>query len=118
MRLSGYALLTRPTVLEANLQRPIELSGYALLTRPTVLVSVDRVRNVNIFLSSMPEQCKIVELLNNNMKKFDIIVEKCGSQVQLLQERRVALISAAVTGKNDVRNWGAPEQQTNKDGTA
>ena len=30
------------------------------------------------------------------------------AQVQLLQERRTALISAAVTGKIDVRGWNAP----------
>ena len=30
----------------------------------------------------------------------------------LLQERRTALISAAVTGKIDVRGWKAPESET------
>ena len=32
-------------------------------------------------------------------------------QVKLLQERRTALISAAVTGKIDVRDWVAPDTQ-------
>ena len=30
----------------------------------------------------------------------------------LLKERRSALISAAVTGKIDVRNWRVPNEQT------
>lgn len=33
------------------------------------------------------------------------------SQIRLLRERRTALISAAVTGKIDVRNWQPPEEQ-------
>ena len=32
-------------------------------------------------------------------------------QVEILKERRTALISAAVTGKIDVRDWQAPEQK-------
>tara|TARA_B110001469_G_C9604139_1_gene300260 strand:- start:74 stop:1276 length:1203 start_codon:yes stop_codon:yes gene_type:complete len=35
--------------------------------------------------------------------------ELIGEPIQLLQERRTALISAAVTGKIDVRDWTAPE---------
>ena len=31
--------------------------------------------------------------------------------IQILQERRTALISAAVTGKIDVRDWVAPDTQ-------
>ena len=34
---------------------------------------------------------------------------KSYNMVELLQERRTALISAAVTGKIDVRNWQAPQ---------
>nr|WP_275323439.1 hypothetical protein [Xenorhabdus bovienii] len=37
--------------------------------------------------------------------------EQSVKQVALLQERRTALISAAVTGKIDVRNWVAPDSQ-------
>ncbi|MDA8513785.1 restriction endonuclease subunit S, partial [Citrobacter sp. Igbk 14] len=34
------------------------------------------------------------------------------TQIALLKERRTALISAAVTGKIDVRHWRAPDEQT------
>ena len=34
------------------------------------------------------------------------------SAIQLMQERRTALISAAVTGKIDVRGWQADESQS------
>jgi type I restriction enzyme S subunit len=32
--------------------------------------------------------------------------------LEILAERRAALISAAVTGKIDVREWKAPESET------
>jgi type I restriction enzyme S subunit len=37
-------------------------------------------------------------------------IEKCNKGIKLLQERRSAVIAAAVTGKIDVRNWQAPEK--------
>jgi len=40
---------------------------------------------------------------------------RCELTIDFLQERRTALISAAVTGKIDVRNWQAPEENKNKD---
>ena len=39
---------------------------------------------------------------------MDVLMEKATKAVSLLQERRTALISAAVTGKIDVRNWQSP----------
>ena len=35
-------------------------------------------------------------------------MNKAQSAIQLMQERRTALISAAVTGKIDVRHWQSP----------
>ena len=35
-------------------------------------------------------------------------MNKAQSAIQLMKERRTALISAAVTGKIDVRNWQNP----------
>jgi type I restriction enzyme S subunit len=34
--------------------------------------------------------------------------------IELIQERRTALISAAVTGKIDVRNWQPPKTNTSE----
>ncbi|EIM5935018.1 restriction endonuclease subunit S, partial [Escherichia coli] len=41
-----------------------------------------------------------------------ILIERSMHQIELLQERRTALISAAVTGKIDLRNWTAPIAKT------
>lgn len=42
---------------------------------------------------------------------YECIIENALEGVDLLQERRTALISAAVTGKIDVRDWVAPDTQ-------
>lgn len=62
-------------------------------------------------LPPLEEQTEIVEHINNQCKRFDEIICKAVNGSGLLQERRTALISAAVTGKIDVRNWQAPTSQ-------
>ncbi|MBC68956.1 MULTISPECIES: restriction endonuclease subunit S [Acinetobacter] len=54
------------------------------------------------------EQEKIVEFVLFQLDKYKVLEDKAEKQVELLKERRTALISAAVTGKIDVRNWQAP----------
>ena len=57
------------------------------------------------------EREQIAAHLDEKLEKYAAIVEKAETQVVLLQERRTALISAAVTGKIDVRGWKAPEPE-------
>ncbi|WP_394136200.1 restriction endonuclease subunit S [Aliivibrio fischeri] len=57
---------------------------------------------------SLGEQKEIAVYIKNQLKKYSDLMIQANSQVKLLQERRTALISAAVTGKIDVRNWVAP----------
>ena len=45
----------------------------------------------------------IVGHIEEEAKKFDELVAEANKAITLLQERRTALISAAVTGKIDVR---------------
>lgn len=54
------------------------------------------------------EQRKIVVYLGNILERYRLIEVKSNEQIQLMQESRTALISAAVTGKIDVRGWQAP----------
>ena len=51
------------------------------------------------------DQDDIADFVNQTLVKFDSLSHKAERQIDLLQERRTALISAAVTGKIDVRNW-------------
>jgi type I restriction enzyme S subunit len=76
----------------------------------------------NEFLAPCPpedEQKKIAAFIIKNLDQMTALEEKANSGIALMQERRTALISAAVTGKIDVRNWQAPQQkQNNKDEAA
>lgn len=53
---------------------------------------------------SKEEQREIVEFLQQELSKFDTLTAETQRAIDLLQERRTALISAAVTGQIDVRN--------------
>ncbi|MDE7601561.1 restriction endonuclease subunit S, partial [Enterobacter asburiae] len=45
-------------------------------------------------------------------EKIDVLLQKQLQQIELLKERRTALISAAVTGKIDLRDWTPPASST------
>lgn len=52
----------------------------------------------------LPEQTAIAEFLDRETGKIDELVAEAQRAIDLLQERRAALISAAVTGQIDVRH--------------
>ncbi len=54
------------------------------------------------------EQKKIIKHVFSETKKFDLLIAKSELAVGIIKERRTALISEAVTGKIDVRNWQDP----------
>jgi type I restriction enzyme, S subunit len=54
------------------------------------------------------EQKDIAARLKTLIAKFDALIEEAGGAISILQERRSALISAAVTGKIDVRGLVEP----------
>jgi type I restriction enzyme S subunit len=62
------------------------------------------------------EQMKIVEKVSNDAIVFDNLLSVAQKKIALLQERRTALISAAVTGKIDVRNWQPALSELGKEG--
>ena len=70
--------------------------------------SPKKIRSVKIWLPTLGEQEQIARFLDGRLVKFDALEEKAEETILLLQERRTALISAAVTGKIDVRGWKAP----------
>lgn len=67
---------------------------------------------LNIWIAIPPtkvEQEEIANRLAQEKNIFDQLVLKAKQAIQLMQERRTALISAAITGKIDVRDWVKPE---------
>jgi type I restriction enzyme S subunit len=63
-----------------------------------------------ILFPPFDEQKLITEYLDNETIKIDALIHKAESVIQLMQERRTVLISSAVTGKIDVRNWQNPTE--------
>ena len=76
-------------------------------------LNADIVKKFKITIPPLDEQHQIVENLNKEIPKIDSLIEKAESAIQLMQERRTALISTAVTGKIDVRHWQHPNQKNN-----
>ena len=56
-------------------------------------------------MPDIEEQTEIAEYLEKQLAKFDLMNQKSIKGISLLKERKITLISAAVTGKIDVRNW-------------
>jgi len=65
---------------------------------------VDLVGRLVIPVPSLSEQKAIAVYLTTELAKFDTLTAEAQRAIDLLQERRTALISAAVTGQIDVRN--------------
>jgi type I restriction enzyme S subunit len=68
------------------------------------------VKFVDIPVPPLDEQTEIVEYISETAGQFDALTAEAQRAIGLLQERRTALISAAVTGKIDVRGLAAEEE--------
>ena len=67
------------------------------------IMNQERTKEITILRPPMLEQREIVERVLGALGTLDLLSEEAEAAVVLLQERRAALISAAVTGKIDVR---------------
>ncbi len=102
-------------ITAANLIAPFLL--YFVLSEPFVRLMVDESMRVAmpkinretladcpLILPPLPEQRAIAAFLDRETAKVDVFVAKIRSVIDRLKELRTALISAAVTGKIDVRD--------------
>ncbi|CAI1657118.1 MULTISPECIES: restriction endonuclease subunit S [Serratia] len=74
-------------------------------------IGMDNVRGLRSAFPPIDEQHKLIEWAFKKLEKIKFSINKVEDIISLLQERRTALISAAVTGKIDVRDWVAPDMQ-------
>ncbi len=65
---------------------------------------------MKVICPSVIEQEEIAKFIDYETAKFDALVAEAEHAIELLKERRSALISAAVTGKIDVRGFVAEER--------
>ncbi len=85
---------------EAAVRQFTEGSGGAIQQHFNVSTAADLI----VAWPPSVEQPVISQFLDEESQKIDLLMAEAGSAITLLQERRAALISAAVTGKIDVRD--------------
>lgn len=68
-------------------------------------LNTDIVKAISVPIPPSSEVRQIVEYIVRTRLQFKLLTEKATKGIELLQERRTSLISAAVTGKIDVRDW-------------
>jgi type I restriction enzyme S subunit len=100
----------QPNCIKAEyLQAIVSLSKqyFELIGTAATLVYVNQegFENLPVLLPLEKEQKDICDYVQQKNLKFQRLIEQSALQVSLLQERRTALISAAVTGKIDVRHF-------------
>lgn len=83
--------------------------NYIYVLCPSVRERAPRFRFVRFAPVKLPvpprsEQDEIVQRIKRYVQRTKVLVEKVTMSVELLREHRTALITAAVTGKFDVRN--------------
>lgn len=76
---------------------------------------VEQVYNIPIVIPPNSEQKNIDEMVGVIKAQYSRLIDDAECSLVLLQERRTALISAAVTGKIDVRDWVTPDTQNIKE---
>ncbi|WP_077272869.1 restriction endonuclease subunit S [Acidithiobacillus caldus] len=68
-------------------------------------INRETVANLKLFSPPLPEQQAIAAYLDNETAKMDALIQQAKQGIELLKERRTTLISDAVTGKIDVREY-------------
>ncbi|EBA01753.1 restriction endonuclease subunit S [Marinobacter sp. ELB17] len=79
------------------------------------IMNQEKTKDIVLVLPPVEEQTQITESLDRGVQNLDQLVIKAASGILLLKERRSALISAAVTGKIDVRDWQPPADESTFD---
>lgn len=70
-------------------------------------ITCEQIANLKLPLPSIEEQRAIANYLDHETTKIDRLTEKIEAAIERLREYRTALITAAVTGKIDVRGTAA-----------
>lgn len=78
-------------------------------------IGMDDVRSLMASFPPLAEQLEIVSRSFSQFELIDTSIEKSNCLLNILKERRTALISAAVTGKIDVRDWRNPNKNKEAD---
>jgi len=72
-------------------------------------LSMETLGNIYIPIPPEKEVRSLILEIQKQLLRFAKVIENAEQAIQFMQERRTALISAAVTGKIDVRDWQAQQ---------
>ncbi|MEG5549010.1 restriction endonuclease subunit S [Enterobacter wuhouensis] len=72
------------------------------------ILNSERLGALSVVKVNHKEAISIAKFLDHETIKIDTLIQKQLQQIELLKERRTALIAAAVTGKIDLRDWTPP----------
>jgi type I restriction enzyme S subunit len=73
------------------------------------IMNQEKTKEIWVAVPPLEEQFNITNYLDGITKSIDTLINTCLATITLLNERRSALISAAVTGQIDVRNYQPKE---------
>ena len=88
-------------LLTAQARRQIEADARGS-SNSMVKVSQINIKNWSIFLPPLSEQQEIIDHIQKSSQKIDNFQKSLLESIELLKERRSALITSAVTGKIDL----------------
>lgn len=97
-----FTRLMQSSYMRSNIK--VEISGAEGMANNITKSSINSFR---FALPPFEEQASIAQAIEKKLSTLDRLIQRSVSGIDLLQERRTALISAAVTGKIDVRDWQA-----------
>lgn len=89
-----------------ELLRTMNLNQYSIASAQAGL-SVDRISNIYTIYIAFEEQIQIAKKIDHENLKVDKLISKQQSLIEKLKEYRASIISHTVTGKIDVREFGA-----------
>lgn len=85
-----------------ELLRAMNLGQYSISSAQPGL-AVERIVDLQLPVPPEPERQAIAELIDRETTRIDALLSKTERSIELLKERRAALITAAVTGQIDLR---------------
>ncbi len=113
LRISFYENLFSSEYVNYLFNSDLGLSQLGLIAKGTTSVAAIYYKDLRGLIFAYPpieEQKQIVKILDETCIDLDRLIRKATLAIELIQERRTALISSAVTGKIDVRNWQHPNE--------
>ena len=104
---SEHAVVAKPNypiaiIWLGELLNIMNLNQYSVSAAQPGL-AIDKIKELKVPTPQFPEQQSIAAHLNHETQKIDALIAKVEEAITKLKEYRTALISAAVTGKIDVR---------------